>query len=366
MITARQLCAAAKGIGGNMPADKLRVEFQVLADLAKSFGHEADETDKLIKHLMQIAEGLYNAGWRGRAADKFYREMEELVSPGTSRLANCLREMAGAIGGVTTIYRQADQQVAQLFKGGLSKAGANTNAAGTGGGGGGGGGAGSAHDFVMKQVFGADEKRYNEDKQFHQVVDRLTAMMEQPSQGLRLHINHADDGLPVLQNSGDRRKAILLDVPAKFNVADNPKADGSEPLYELSAMSQVNDHAATIDAAAKALNVDPTLVKAVMYMETTHGYYDAPLDWVGKNVSIRPMNVNVNFWKDLGIPREYYNDPKVNIFVGSYLIREIQQRTVDPDVTKIATLYNNLSAEQVNDYGKRVTELYRDRPWENK
>ncbi len=31
-------------------------------------------------------------------------------------------------------------------------------------------------------------------------------------------------------------------------------------------------------------------------METTHGWYDGPLEWIRANKSIRPMNINVDYW----------------------------------------------------------------------
>lgn len=47
---------------------------------------------------------------------------------------------------------------------------------------------------------------------------------------------------------------------------------------------------------AKEKGVDANLVKAIMYMETTHGYYDAILELFNKNKSILPMNINVDYW----------------------------------------------------------------------
>lgn len=76
-------------------------------------------------------------------------------------------------------------------------------------------------------------------------------------------------------------KNNLVCLPS-FVISDNPKAKGEEPKYEIAGFSQVNTYSAIIDKAAAEKKVDARLVKAIMYMETTHGYYDAPLDWLGK------------------------------------------------------------------------------------
>ena len=82
----------------------------------------------------------------------------------------------------------------------------------------------------------------------------------------------------------------------KFVVKNNPRAKGGEPIYEIAAFSEVRRHAATIDRVARETGVDGRLIRAIMYVETTHGYYDAPLAWLDKNKSILPMNVNVEYW----------------------------------------------------------------------
>ena len=82
----------------------------------------------------------------------------------------------------------------------------------------------------------------------------------------------------------------------QFKVTPNQKANGDEPIYEISAFSQVGQHSALIDRVARETNVDARLIRAIMYMETTHGYYDMPLSLVGMNKSILPMNINIKYW----------------------------------------------------------------------
>ena len=148
-----------------------------------------------------------------------------------------------------------------------------------------------------------------------------------------------------------------------FTVADNPDADGSAPMYELTGFSQVNTYSAIVDKVAAEKKVDPRLVKAILYMETTHGYYDAPLDLIGKNKSIRPMNINVDFWGSTFGTRADMNDSEKNIRAGTEMIKRIQDNVPGASIEKVATLYNNINALTVSDYGSRVKKIYDDQPW---
>jgi hypothetical protein len=97
-----------------------------------------------------------------------------------------------------------------------------------------------------------------------------------------------------------------------------------------------------------------------MYVETTHGWYDRV---VPGNKTIRPMNVHAEFWADLGWSRSDLDDAETNVRAGTMLIKKLGDRIKNPTTEKIATLYNNLSAEKVTDYGARVAEIYREKPW---
>lgn len=151
-----------------------------------------------------------------------------------------------------------------------------------------------------------------------------------------------------------------------FAVSDNPKASGDAPWYESAGFSQVNTHSAIIDKVAMEKGIDARLIKAIMFMETTHGYYDAPLSLVGANKSILPMNINVTYWGDTFGTREELLKPENNIRAGAEMIFRIQANMPGEPIEKIATLYNNINAITVNDYGMRVKKIYDDEPWISK
>ena len=152
-----------------------------------------------------------------------------------------------------------------------------------------------------------------------------------------------------------------------FMVSPNNAADGSEPLFEFSAFSEVSRHAANIDKVSKELSLDADLIRAIMYIETTHGYYDAPLTLFGVNKSILPMNVNVAYWGDTFGTRKELQRPYENIRAGGMILqRIIANLPANASVSQIATLYNNINASKVSNYGARVQKIYEAKPWVKK
>ena len=79
------------------------------------------------------------------------------------------------------------------------------------------------------------------------------------------------------------------------------------------------------------------------------------------------MNVHSYYWAKLleqkGYSREDLKDEKINVEVGVALLIELWNRVDNPTIAKVATLYNFLGAEKVNDYGARVAKVYRHKPW---
>lgn len=150
-----------------------------------------------------------------------------------------------------------------------------------------------------------------------------------------------------------------------FKVTANPTASDKAPWYEAKTASTVKSNAGIIDAAAKAKNVDARLIRAIMFMEESHGYYDAPLNLIGENKSIRPMNINVAYWGDTFGTREDMQDVTKNINAGAEMLKRIMFCLPnDTPVEVIATLYNNINAKTVNNYGMRVKKIYDEKLWE--
>jgi len=160
-----------------------------------------------------------------------------------------------------------------------------------------------------------------------------------------------------------RKESVLHDFLMRFNVKGNASARGNEPLYELDSMSDVAKHSRAITSEANRLGVDSDLVKAIMYMETTHGYYDAIPALIDKNKSILPMNVRSGYWKNIGFTREELKQSNNNIAAGVYLIKQLSERVTPYSVEGLASLYQDLGTTQVTEYGARVKQIYDKKLW---
>lgn len=167
----------------------------------------------------------------------------------------------------------------------------------------------------------------------------------------------------VLKTGTERRDAIVNMKEGAIDIDSNFDTSGDAPFYERPDLSWVPAHSPIIDSAAKDYGVDPDLVKAIMWVETTHGYYDIVKAASDSETSILPMNVHSEYWKGLGKTRDQLKDIRTNVRLGVYILSEIVNRLKYSSVDKIATLYNNLSADKVSDYGARVAKVYQEKPW---
>lgn len=160
-----------------------------------------------------------------------------------------------------------------------------------------------------------------------------------------------------------RKQAMLYNIPMTYKVAANKDADGTAPIYEVHMVNDVIDNAGAIYRESKAQGVDENLVKAIMYMETTHGYYDAAPALVDKNKSILPMNVRSDYWAELGWSRSELKKTATNIKAGVFILKRLVDRVRPFSVARVATLYNSLGETKVLDYGARVAKIYDNKLW---
>lgn len=172
---------------------------------------------------------------------------------------------------------------------------------------------------------------------------------------------------PELRMSADRQRSILEDTPAYFPIAENPEANSDAPFYAYSSAGAmaVRDNAAIIEEEARRVGVDPDLVRAIMYVERSHGDYGGIgrlFDHAGISKSVLPMNVR-DSWTPLAGGNVDLMDVRQNVRVGATLLQRIQDRLPDPTIGKIASLYEFLGAETVGDYGARVEHVYRMKEW---
>ncbi len=169
-----------------------------------------------------------------------------------------------------------------------------------------------------------------------------------------------------LYKKADRQDSILNGSSGYIDTAANPKADGKPPWYEFSEFGAdaVHKYNPEIEAEAKRTNLDPDLIRSVMYMEGSHGWYGRPAEALGVAGSYQPMNVQPEPWAKLGgAEADIIKKPVDNIRAGAELMSRIRDRLPEATPDRIATLYNNLSADNVTDYGARVQNIMKEKPW---
>jgi hypothetical protein len=172
---------------------------------------------------------------------------------------------------------------------------------------------------------------------------------------------HASPSAPTLNTIKERRDSIMANIPGVFVVNEDPTGKPTPaPWYSMEAFEEVSANLEQIGVLAQRYRLDPDFVKAIVWIETTHGYYDRLDPW---NKTIRPMNVHTKLWSDLGISREDMKKSPLNIAAGVHILAAIWERTADPTVAKVATLYNQLGATSVSAYGKTVEQYMKQRPW---
>jgi hypothetical protein len=186
-----------------------------------------------------------------------------------------------------------------------------------------------------------------------------------PSLGLTIHHGERPP-LPAPSPRLSPREIIANGgTGGRISVANNPLADGGRPFYELPGpgLRAVSEYGRHITESARRHGVDPDVIRAIMWVETTHGYYDAPLRVLDMDKSILPMNINTSYWGDRWGSRESLRDPSKNIDAGAQMLRAISSAMPGASVAAQATVYNHVNADRISDYGKRVENVYNERPW---
>ena len=178
----------------------------------------------------------------------------------------------------------------------------------------------------------------------------------QKSRDVKCDINFV---APVLKVLAERKRCVLRNEVGEFEV-DESNVDSSEPLNEIASFDEVEANKENIAKYSKLFGLDPDFIRAIIYMETTHGWYDR-LSFRKK--SIRPMNVHTEFWKELGTTETKLRNPALNIEFGCKILCRIKNRIKGNSIRKIASVYNFLGSERVTEYGARVEEIFKQRLW---
>jgi hypothetical protein len=152
----------------------------------------------------------------------------------------------------------------------------------------------------------------------------------------------------------------------RIEVSPNPLASGKASLIERPQDSMVGPNERHIIDMATKYGVDPDLIRATVFMESTHGGYGglgAAAEALGVAKSHLPMNINTNYWGDTwGKPKDL-RDRRNNIEAGTRMLQAIGKVMPGASIAQRATIYNSSGKKKVTDYGARVQSIYNDKSW---
>lgn len=182
---------------------------------------------------------------------------------------------------------------------------------------------------------------------------------------------------PVLNKWEEREKSIKEDKPAVFNISRKFPINLQKPLID-----DIWDNFRTNDRTGKDVvrkydreimrhsqknNMDPDLVRAVMYAENARGHkfgLNSVADSMRLSESVMPMNIQKNRWSDLvGKKPDDMYDADNNIETATVLLSRIRNRVEKPTPEKIGSLWHSLAREETDEFGEFIGQAYREKPW---
>src|SRR6185503_20043827 len=117
-----------------MTAQKIRTDYDSLAEISRGFEHEAGRTRRTLDQLHKDLDVLLDGDWAGKGATPFYQEMISSVLPSLNRLGDALEQAARTAQEMSRIMKQAETDSARLFvlhgSGGVRAGGQGGEAAG--------------------------------------------------------------------------------------------------------------------------------------------------------------------------------------------------------------------------------------------
>ncbi|MDW8300018.1 MAG: WXG100 family type VII secretion target [Anaerolineae bacterium] len=100
-----------------MNAPKVQADYDELKNIASLFACQGDGIKQLSNQAQRQCSLLASGGWIGKGAQSFYREMDDLVLPAVSRLANALQQASYTVQQIARTFDQAEREAGSLFTG---------------------------------------------------------------------------------------------------------------------------------------------------------------------------------------------------------------------------------------------------------
>ncbi len=136
----------------------------------------------------------------------------------------------------------------------------------------------------------------------------------------------------------------------------------AEKLRRTNVIRAIESYHDIIKETAEKRNLNPNMIRAIIYEEQTHNKSPGPFEILPIIDSVGPMAINRSHWN--GNSKIAMFNTKRNIRMGGDLLVESIERIKEKNpqglnIAQIASNYNLSTAETViTDYGKRVEYFY--------
>ncbi|MAT42807.1 MAG: hypothetical protein CL609_10725 [Anaerolineaceae bacterium] len=99
-----------------MAGDNIELNYEEMQKCIQVFQNEASDLTTLYNNVRNQTEQLHGDKFVGKAADKFYDEMNNLVFPGLDRLVKALQHGAESLTKINESIDQAETEASGYFK----------------------------------------------------------------------------------------------------------------------------------------------------------------------------------------------------------------------------------------------------------
>ena len=96
--------------------DLIEVDYEKLGQVHKKFTEQAEAFANTLRDVKAKLEPLQNGGWKGDAADAFFKEMNDIVLPSSNRLEKAFTEAAATTKRVGDTAHKAEQDSVNAFR----------------------------------------------------------------------------------------------------------------------------------------------------------------------------------------------------------------------------------------------------------
>ena len=96
--------------------DLIEVDSEKLGQVHKKFTEQAEAFANTLRDVRAKLEPLQNGGWKGDAGDAFFKEMNDVVLPSSTRLQKAFIEAAATTKRVGDTANKAEQDAVNAFR----------------------------------------------------------------------------------------------------------------------------------------------------------------------------------------------------------------------------------------------------------